>query len=145
MSTYSYLFDLTPRPQARPRATIVTRPDGRTTARVYKAPAAEDAERDLFYLAATEPGKPPTPLTGPLRIWISASFPRPKSVPAKTRKEHVVKPDLDNCVKFMLDVLTRAGYWKDDKQIISIYAFKKYTDDDSSNGYWNVEITEQED
>ena len=38
----------------------------------------------------------------------------------------VKKPDLDNCVKFVLDCLSRGLFWQDDCQVVGIYASKYY-------------------
>ncbi len=37
---------------------------------------------------------------------------------------HVGKPDTDNLVKGLKDVLTRLGYWKDDRQVFSEHVTK---------------------
>jgi Holliday junction resolvase RusA-like endonuclease len=118
-------FDIVPKPQARPRARWFKGPDGKIKSGVYKAPAAAVAEGDLFCLAYNHPSRPAAPLAGPLAVEIAAYFPRPKSV-----KPDVVfvakKPDIDNVIKFVLDVLTRAGYWLDDKQVVDTTATKMY-------------------
>ena len=34
-----------------------------------------------------------------------------------------MKPDLDNCVKFLLDTLSQVA-WKDDQQVVHLVAYK---------------------
>jgi Holliday junction resolvase RusA-like endonuclease len=134
----SYRFNITPKPQARPRAALFKGADGRPRARVYKASAAQEAERDLFYLAATHPLRPPAPLQGALALSICVALPTPKSLRGSKRRHAVKRPDLDNYIKFVLDVLTRASYWEDDNQIVEIYATKQYVP--IGNGYWDIDI-----
>lgn len=124
-------FDITPRAQARPRAAVRK---GRIW--MHKSPKAEEAELDLFYLACAHPNKPPEPLDGPLTILMTVALPKPK----KSAPAPVTRPDLDNYIKLALDVLTRAGYWKDDKQIVKICACKKYVD--TRIGHWRFIIRE---
>ena len=50
---------------------------------------------------------------------------RPKSLPKKI-EHHVKKPDLDNLMKAIKDALKGVCY-RDDSQIISVTATKKYT------------------
>jgi Holliday junction resolvase RusA-like endonuclease len=90
---------------------------------VYKSQQAETDEADFFALAMAHPDRPKTPLTGPVEVTIYAFLPQPKSVKSDF---HVVKPDLDNLMKFALDCLTRARYWADDKQISVLYGLKLY-------------------
>ena len=51
-------------------------------------------------------------------------LPRPKSLPKKV-VHHIKKPDCDNLIKAAKDALKGICY-KDDSQIIEIYAIKKY-------------------
>ena len=37
--------------------------------------------------------------------------------------EPVMTPDLDNCVKFLLDTLSQVA-WKDDQQVVHLVAYK---------------------
>lgn len=60
-------------------------------------------------------------------------FHRPKTV---KREQPTVKPDLDNCIKSILDGLNphqetygiTKGAWADDGQVVEIHAVKRYTD-----------------
>lgn len=36
------------------------------------------------------------------------------------------RPDIDNVIKAAMDILTKAGIWKDDAQVVSLYASKHY-------------------
>jgi len=63
------------------------------------------------------------PLEGPLSVNLVFVLPRPKS----RRKDvhHTVKPDLDNLIKWILDV-ANGILWEDDKQITSVGSTKIY-------------------
>lgn len=62
-------------------------------------------------------------------------FPRPKSHFGSGKNQdrlkesapihHIVKPDVDNCLKFIMDICT-GEVWQDDTQVFSIYAEKRY-------------------
>ena len=69
----------------------------------------------------------------PLRIDIVAEMPIPKSTTKKVLRaiedgtvKHLKKPDIDNIVKAVLDGLNGIAF-PDDKQIIMLSAFKKYS------------------
>jgi Holliday junction resolvase RusA-like endonuclease len=64
-------------------------------------------------------------LTGPLEIDISFAF------QGDWLKQHTKKPDVDNCVKSVLDALNGI-VWEDDAQIVSLLARKEYEVDASA-------------
>jgi Holliday junction resolvase RusA-like endonuclease len=71
---------------------------------------------------------------GPLFIDIWFGMPIPKNTPKKRlqaildgKEPHIKKPDLDNLIKFYLDVMNQEVF-EDDKQIYSIWATKGYAD-----------------
>lgn len=61
----------------------------------------------------------------PITIDMTFSFVRPKSVSAKKRPHHTVKPDVDKLVRAVLDALTNVAY-RDDSQVVRINATKTY-------------------
>lgn len=65
----------------------------------------------------------------PIAITLLFSFIRPKSVSEKKRPYMTVKPDLDKLIRAVLDALTNVAY-KDDSQVIHIYAEKVYSDEE---------------
>lgn len=67
-----------------------------------------------------------------LRLDINFYFTMPKSMSDKKRlqlagKPHIFKPDIDNCIKYILDIGNRVLYY-DDSTICEIFARKLYDD-----------------
>ena len=61
---------------------------------------------------------PPVPYAGAIRVVTKWLFPlRGKH---KDGEWYTSKPDADNICKALLDIMSRLGYWRDDKQIASL-------------------------
>lgn len=78
-------------------------------------PAAKKAS--ATWQAIVEQHKPDKPLQGPLEVrllvsWLKKGFDR--NVPKTS------KPDVDNLAKLILDAMTKAEYWQDDKQVYDL-------------------------
>lgn len=78
--------------------------------------------------------RPERLITGGLSVSLWFGMPIPKSTSKKRFQlmvngniNHTIKPDLDNLVKFYLDVMNEEIYI-DDKQIFSIIAIKQYAE-----------------
>ena len=69
--------------------------------------------------------RPRQPLEGPLQIMATFYMPRSKSTP-KWVRWCPQKPDGDNIEKATWDAMGRAGWWKDDKQIVVWTGWKRY-------------------
>lgn len=70
------------------------------------------AEADL--MAHLERFRPPEPMRGAVILDVTWCF------PAQGRADgtpHVAKPDTDNLMKGLKDVMTRLGWWVDDAQV----------------------------
>ena len=78
------------------------------------------------------------PVKGPISVICWFDFERPKShfgsgknsqkLKNNAPEMHIVKPDVDNLIKFYLDCANKI-LWKDDCQIVQILGFKRYTDE----------------
>lgn len=78
-------------------------------------------------------------ITGPVRLYAMFRVQRPKShfiikrdgtasIAKQFRSRYAPgKPDIDNLVKTLCDAIVRAGVIKDDSQIVTLWATKKYT------------------
>jgi Holliday junction resolvase RusA-like endonuclease len=92
------------------------------------------------------------PISGPVRLRVTFSFPRPASHYGKGRnaaqlkpaaqEHHVQRPDVDNLIKACADALTQAGAWRDDSQIWSMTGLKRWCEADELPGCEiRVEVT----
>jgi Holliday junction resolvase RusA-like endonuclease len=75
-------------------------------------------------------------LTGPVSVFIDASWAVPKSYSKKEREDALrgqkyPAADNDNVAKAVLDAMTQAGVWKDDRQVVTLTVRKGYGDRDS--------------
>jgi len=61
-------------------------------------------------------------------------------VSVRRRPYPIVKPDIDNFLKTVLDSCTRARIWNDDAQVCVLHAEKQYSDHPG----WHVVIEEIE-
>lgn len=74
-----------------------------------------DAEQKLrVYLSRYIPEKP---FAGPVQVVAKWCFPIKAS--HHDGEPYINKPDADNLCKSLYDIMTKLGYWKDDKQIYS--------------------------
>ena len=110
--------------QGQPRS--LGRPRGTRTGRQYTAP--KDREYQATHLAAL--GESPKAITGPIRIQMIFISKRPQRLQGKKHSDSRIwkptKPDLDNMIKMVLDILTKWGIWQDDNQVVSIQAEDYY-------------------
>ena len=94
----------------------------------------------MSFLSARAPKKP---LEGPLVLEFIAGMPIPASTPKKQREAmlrgeiaHTKKPDLDNMAKQLKDAMSRAGFWGDDRQVVSLRCSKRY----AAAPHWEVAV-----
>lgn len=67
------------------------------------------------------------PLDGPVEVRVNFRLPRPASAPR--RVTHPAKrPDLDKLIRAVLDGLTHGGAWRDDGQVVTLMATKRFAD-----------------
>lgn len=64
-------------------------------------------------------------IEGAVLVEVEFRFLRPKSV---SRLLPTVKPDLDKLQRSILDAVTDAGVWRDDSQVVTVVARKRYAD-----------------
>lgn len=120
-----FTINAVPVAQPRQRHRIVTTGD-RTFAQNY-TPARDpvNAFKASCQIAASMALT--SPLTGPVQLWLSFIFPRPKSLTRKRganpRVWKASKPDADNLQKSLCDALNGIA-WVDDSQICWVTAQK---------------------
>jgi len=121
--------------QARPRArAFKPRADLPAIGSIYPA-KDKTGWTELLHIEARR-YRPPTPLLGPVAVIATFRFPRPKkhfrsngSLRGDAPTYHLSRPDADNCVKKIFDVLTLEGYWRDDSQVCRMEIEKRYADE----------------
>jgi len=115
-----------PKGTPRHRTRRVVRRDGSVGTQVYPGGSADDWRAILV----SELGAAPAPVEGPVAVVLEFSLPRPKSLMRARSPDwalaHAKKPDIDNLVKLVCDVLTQRGYWRDDCQVAELTASKAY-------------------
>lgn len=72
---------------------------------------------------------------GALEVEMDFRLPRPASVSVKKRPLPMVKPDLDNLEKAVMDALNKM-VWKDDAQVCVKVSGKRYAGDGEEIGVW---------
>ena len=113
----------------KPKALKRHRPSARGG---YYDPSSNDKKDIMLQIAKF---KPKIPLLGDIILSIRFTMPYPKKyyrtgkyshlLKDNAPKHHSIKPDLDNLVKLISDVL-QPGFYVDDSQICQIYAEKMY-------------------
>lgn len=131
MTALRFTLRCTPTAQARARHTTRKTKEGKTVGVAYKCAGQKAAEAELDGLL--EHRAPEKPLEGPLGLEFIAGMPIPASTSKRDREAmlrgdiaHTKKPDLDNMAKQLKDAMTRAGFWHDDRQVVSLRCTKRY-------------------
>jgi crossover junction endodeoxyribonuclease RusA len=62
---------------------------------------------------------------GPMAITLAFALPRTKSLPKRTERPHLTKPDLDKLARSVLDALTGVAF-NDDAQVTQLACKKRY-------------------
>lgn len=65
-------------------------------------------------------------MSGPVRVEMVFTLPKPKSAPKKRRTWPDRKPDLSKLIRSTEDALTDAGAWEDDARVVSCVARKVF-------------------
>jgi Holliday junction resolvase RusA-like endonuclease len=125
MDTVSFTLEGPPRAWQAPRV----------TRRCAFSPNHKEKEADHWEIVSQIKAKGYLflPIKEAVTIYAYFSMPIPKSFTKKKvslilddRLHHTSKPDLDNCIKYLLDVLKRTVI-EDDNQVCGIFATKQYS------------------
>lgn len=134
------VIPITPVGQMRARSCVRGRHAG-----TYKDKKQESREASLAAFLVQH--KPVDRLSGPLMLGVKVFLPIPSSKSKKWQEQArsgllrpTVKPDLDNAIKHLKDVLTALEFWEDDKLVVGYLpdTGKYYSDCPR----WEVEILE---
>ena len=89
----------------------------------YEPQSVKDARQK--FIAHLAKHVPDAPMQGPLSLTTQWIYPADSKHPDKTWK--TTKPDTDNLVKLLKDVMTTLHFWKDDAQVASEVIQKFYS------------------
>jgi Holliday junction resolvase RusA-like endonuclease len=85
------------------------------------------------------------PLEGPVKVCITFVHKRPQRLQRKSSPEgrimKTTRPDIDNLVKMVLDIMTNSGMWKDDNQVTSLVAEDMFcSKNEEPHTQWSIYI-----
>jgi crossover junction endodeoxyribonuclease RusA len=119
-------------PKAQPRPKAFARGGH---AKVYTPNTADEWKRRVRQAAEWQI-RSREPLTGPVSVALVFDFPRPKAHFRTGRNAGVLKPtapqahditeDVDNLAKAVLDAMTNAGFWDDDRRVERLTVCKRW-------------------
>ena len=125
-----FTIDISPHGKGRPRAASI---GGK--ARMFTPAKTRNWEASFSLLARKH--RPAELLTGPLRVSITAYFPRPKRMSKRSKRTGEIlggfsgdaepmtsRPDADNVAKSVLDALS--DWYRDDSQVFYLTVLKFY-------------------
>ncbi len=80
--------------------------------------------------AVAELGEDWVPLSGPIRVTLHFTLPKPASAPKRRRTWPIGarSGDIDKLERAALDALTDAALWRDDGQVVDLHGTKDYPD-----------------
>lgn len=119
-----------PVPQPRQRHRVV-RPKGRRSYAANYTPAKHPVQSwKQAIIARWRTGKAVPAIDGPVEVTVIYYLPRPKRLQRLKDPEgpiwHDKRPDVDNLDKAVLDALTQAGAFLDDRQVVLKQSAKAY-------------------
>lgn len=100
------------------------RPRFTRSGRVYIPKKTQDAINNIASYAAENINE--RGIEEPIHMSVVFYFKRPKRMKRGPSVYKATKPDIDNCLKTVMDGINRSGIWKDDNQVVSMSADKLY-------------------
>lgn len=91
----------------------------------YDPPKVKEARKLLTVLLKQH--SPSKPLEGAISLRVIWLFPKGKA--HKHGEWRTTRPDTDNLQKLLKDCMTDVGFWKDDAQVVSETAEKRWSDE----------------
>ncbi len=90
--------------------------------------------RESIRWAALERSHGPLMYEGPVSVRLQFVMPRPASAPKRKTTPGIKRPDVDKLIRSVLDALSSAGVWRDDSQVVEVYASKRIAELTESPG-----------
>lgn len=107
-----------------PKGTSQEKRINRKTGAFFKNTKCQAAE--WLFLTALRPHRPPEPSERPVKLYVWLTFDvKDKSLWGKYKP---TKPDTDNYIKLFKDCMTKAGFWRDDSQVVDERIIKTYAE-----------------
>jgi Holliday junction resolvase RusA-like endonuclease len=104
--------------------------DGRQFVGKMKTSKGKRTESELMTLLMEH--RPPEPFEGPVSLIVAWDYPWRKAEPKKNRGRGFrwcsTRPDCDNILKLLQDVMSRLGFWHDDSQVAKLVFGKRWAD-----------------
>lgn len=123
-------------PKAQPRARVISR-GGKTWGYTKDNGVKEWKGRIRYELKRGWDG---VQRAGAVSVLLSYQLARPmahigsQGLKRGAPEDHIVKPDLDNLDKAVLDAITELGLWKDDSQVVMLLSSKEYSKNPTESG-----------
>lgn len=118
-----------PKHTAQASNKILKTKDGRMFVGKMSSSKAKQTQNELMWLLT--PHRPKTPFSEPVKLYVKWVYPFRKAEPKKNRIEGLpcdTRPDVDNLLKLLLDIMTRLGFWIDDSLVYDLHFVKCYSD-----------------
>lgn len=100
--------------------------NGRRVPYVHHFRTAKMNDERVQFILGVRPYKPKEPSTEPIRLTINLFF------DIKNKKlwgqYKATRPDCDNYVKELTDVMTQEKFWHDDAQVVELHVTKQYAE-----------------
>ncbi|MFH1743231.1 MAG: RusA family crossover junction endodeoxyribonuclease [bacterium] len=131
MDSIAFRIDCIP-PKSTHQASlrIMKRRDGTQFVGKMATSKGKATQNELIALVAEH--RPAQPFAGPVRLLVEWDYPWRKSESKKSRLTGFrwcdTRPDCDNIVKLLKDVLTRLNFWGDDSQVADLIFKKRWCD-----------------
>ena len=110
---------------------ILKRKDGTQFVGKFATSKGKRTQDELLTLFA--PHAPKLPLAGPISVTVRWQYPWRKSESKRNQAKGSLpcdtRPDCDNLAKFVLDIMTRLGFWNDDAQVATLHFTKRWADE----------------
>lgn len=131
---WSCTFRVQGQPKAQPRPKAFARGEH---AKVYTPNTAVEWKKRVRQAAEWQI-RNREPLTGPVSVALTFEMPRAKKHFRTGRnadllrdgapQEHDISEDVDNLAKAVLDAMTNAGFWDDDRRVVELLVRKRWAE-----------------
>ena len=127
-------FTVPGEPETKRRQKLITLPDGKGGVRAGVVSTAKVRQAEAYFASFAAAVAPSAPPENPVMLSVECVFGIPSSKPEWWRQAALrgaVRPrlankDVDNLLKLVMDAMTKAGYWRNDGQVVNAMVRKAY-------------------